>query len=252
MDDDAAVEEARALLTFLLDHDPLERDWQAAIEGEILFQQHAVDEFLAGRAEWMFDGTLVDLGGQRRIMANLAQRILLLGTAQRTAIQMAEAMLPLHAAAEASTWPEAETVLVPHRQIIEEVENVAFGYNMAAVLLPSLDKALESHYLARNARHRAAVALAVALYRHDHDDALPPNLEALVPDYLPEVPADVMTAEAAVQYDAARGIAWTVGRDGVDHGGVSLDERVARNPHLTPREAQKLGYDEVVRLTRGG
>ncbi len=43
-------------------------------------------------------------------------------------------------------------------------------------------------------RHAAAVALAVRLYRADHDRRWPTELSALVPAYLPAVPADPLAA----------------------------------------------------------
>ena len=62
----------------------------------------------------------------------------------------------------------------------------------------------------------ADVALAVAEYMADRDGSLPPALDALVPTYLPSVPRDPMAADAALRYDAARGLLWSVGPNGVD------------------------------------
>ena len=44
-------------------------------------------------------------------------------------------------------------------------------------------------------RRAAAIALAVHLYRVDHDDAMPEALDALVPEYLPAVPRDPMAPD---------------------------------------------------------
>ena len=86
--------------------------------------------------------------------------------------------------------------------------------------------------VARNlaARRLAAAAVAVRLYRVDHDGKLPPTLADLVPAYLPAVPADPMRPDGgpigyAPTYAPPGGgppspRVYSVGRDGVDDGGA--------------------------------
>lgn len=81
--------------------------------------------------------------------------------------------------------------------------------------------------VARNlaARRLAAAAVAVRLYRVDHDGKLPPTLQALVPAYLPAVPADPMRPDGgpigyAPAGQAASPRVYSVGVDGVNDGGV--------------------------------
>lgn len=52
---------------------------------------------------------------------------------------------------------------------------------------------VRSHFQALTSQQRVAVALAIHLYRVDHD-RLPSSLDALVPDYLPHVPLDPMAS----------------------------------------------------------
>ena len=71
------------------------------------------------------------------------------------------------------------------------------------------------------ARARAAAsALAVARYQRDHPRELPPNLEALVPKYLPAVPQDPFSG-AALRYvrNGAAYKVYSVGANRNDDGG---------------------------------
>ncbi|HEX8339876.1 MAG TPA: hypothetical protein VF624_03110 [Tepidisphaeraceae bacterium] len=92
-------------------------------------------------------------------------------------------------------------------------------YFMASMVLPTTSRAIEVGYLTRTDRRLAAIALAARWYATEHDGRLPATLAELTPRYLPAVPLDPMVAGVAMLYDAARGIAWSVGEDGFDHGG---------------------------------
>ena len=56
----------------------------------------------------------------------------------------------------------------------------------------------------------AKVVVAAELYRRKTGQR-PESLDALVPEFLPSVPADPFDHGAALKYDAERGIVWTVG-----------------------------------------
>lgn len=73
-------------------------------------------------------------------------------------------------------------------------------------------------------RRMAAVALAIKLYEVDHR-ARPPELSALVPDYLAEVPPDPFAnGEDTFIYKplAVRPLLYSVGTDGSDDGGEAV------------------------------
>jgi len=77
--------------------------------------------------------------------------------------------------------------------------------------------------------------LAARLY-WDERGALPPSLGALVPKYLAEVPRDSFSG-AAMHYDAARGLIWSVGKSRTDEGGSkrlreTAEEQVFDDPFL--------------------
>ena len=112
----------------------------------------------------------------------------------------------------------------------------------AKILMPSLDRAFQTRYRLVTDRHLAAVALACRLYMIDHDGALPPSLDALIPAYLPHVPSDAIDGKP-LRYDAKRAIVWSVGENGVDDGG---DETTRRPQDAGNRWTMK---DAVVHLT---
>jgi hypothetical protein len=75
---------------------------------------------------------------------------------------------------------------------------------------------------ARSEFYSAAAEVVVAVERYRRKNGVrPESLSALVPEYMPHVPDDPFCANAALNYDAARGIVWTVGADG-DFNGEKL------------------------------
>ena len=73
-------------------------------------------------------------------------------------------------------------------------------------------------------RRAAAVILAVRAYQLDHSGALPPTLEALVPQYLPKLPADPMRGDGATfgyLPRAATPCIYSVGTDAIDDRGAT-------------------------------
>ena len=226
-------EDAVQLIELLLNDEALREGWRAAVQGEILLQQNAVDYLLQGGDGMVF---------HRRL--NLLEKILLVLTAPSSGVTMIELMTPLLTMAEPDRLP---------REALDELDGSAEhiilsrGDMLAAFLVPSLDRGIKSSFRLRNANHRAAVAMALMMFRQDEGD-LPATLEDLVPDYLPRVPVDTLTADEMVKYDARRGIIWTVGRDGIDHGGISVNDRLRENPDRTSRQTKELGTDEVTRV----
>lgn len=72
----------------------------------------------------------------------------------------------------------------------------------------------------------AAAAIAVELYRRDHEGALPPALQTLVPAYLTSLPQDPATGRPMLLKSAPDAFSiYSVGRDGQDDGGDFTSER---------------------------
>jgi hypothetical protein len=90
----------------------------------------------------------------------------------------------------------------------------------------------------------ATVAMALRLYRMDHNGEWPASLAALVPKYLAEVPIDPFDGKP-IRYRAAGddSIIWSVGFNLVDDGGKPGNDR----PSM---QAPKPGEDRVVRLLK--
>jgi hypothetical protein len=102
---------------------------------------------------------------------------------------------------------------------------------IAQILLPSLSSSCERYYRGLTTRRLAAVALAIRRYRVDHDGQWPATLNALVPSYLPELPADPLASGGAQFGYSANGalpIIYSVGSDGIDQGGSTFPLRKPR------------------------
>jgi hypothetical protein len=113
---------------------------------------------------------------------------------------------------------------------------------VSSMLIPSMDRFVLNDFRNRTERRMAAVALAVQFYRSDHAGAWPANLEALVPEYLPQVPRDPFASDgAALRYAIIphgrpdgqdRPLVYSVGEDG--HDGTADDPTVVPQMPLYP------------------
>ena len=237
--DDVMPEQAtRELIRSLLDQSQRHAGFRRAVEAEIVFQQNTIDYVLAGGDA----GMLVGLNGGTFAIRS---RVRL----PDDAAFMAEAMAPLLDLAEEDTLAAGFAAVTQWADAMQLIEANPDAYPAASFLMPAMGRAIQVHYRDRADRHLAAVALAVALYRGDHDNALPPALDALVPDYLPRVLIDPLGDGGPLRYDADRGLAWSVGIDGRDDGGRSEDDLRRQNPDLPQPELEELGIDLVTDLT---
>src|SRR5690606_15517635 len=140
------------------------------------------------------------------------------------AAAIADYMREWKATADASDYPTAMQSMPDEEAVIRNRWLDLYAY----VLLPSLGRAVEADFRCRTEMHLAAAALAVAAYRADNDGRWPDSLEALVPNYLPELPRDAMAHGAPpIRYDAARRILWSVGTDTEDDGGDATSTRAS-------------------------
>ncbi len=94
------------------------------------------------------------------------------------------------------------------------------GRGMVLVICPAWDSAARREAQGEFAHAAAEVVVAAERYRRKNG-VRPESLSVLVPEYLPRVPDDPFGANAALNYDAARGIVWTVGENG-DFNGEKL------------------------------
>ncbi len=108
-----------------------------------------------------------------------------------------------------------------------------------SMLLPSLER-VPTRFAACEGRRRAAKsAVAVERYRLAHDGHLPENLEALVPDFLKEVPPDPFDGNPLRFRPLSPGfVVYSIGANRVDDGGK---ERLKYSSH---------DYDETFFIER--
>ena len=133
---------------------------------------------------------------------------------------------------EQPSWPAADRIIKPLEQEWESSSN-GLGIikrPLSNWMLPSLERTVLFHHIGLAQRRMAAIALAIRLYEIDHARR-PTELAELVPDYLDELPRDPMDPEgAAFHYlpDVEIPVLYSVGRNGVDDGGLVWQEKYKR------------------------
>jgi hypothetical protein len=90
---------------------------------------------------------------------------------------------------------------------------------VTALLMPAMTKVSERYRRGVGNLRCAFVAVALERYRRDHDH-WPETLDALVPDYLSEVPSDPQDGKPLRFQRRLDGVVvYSIGSDGADHGG---------------------------------
>ena len=165
-DDEMSPQDARLLVELLLKNDDAGR-FRQAMSMEILFQQNAIDYLHKhGSFDFTYSGAAGEISAGDRLQAMFMRPYL---------------------------WRNAETMLRLSRSMIDDANHAAIGQARAdvdehaaevdamqqnptllyaAVLMPSLDRTLVTNYRGRADKALAAVGLATAIYRADHDNAL--------------------------------------------------------------------------------
>jgi len=114
------------------------------------------------------------------------------------------------------------------REAMSEADKLAQEYIKTAtsevgegILPAAMGRSMAIHLESQAKMTSLAVALAVERARLAQNGAVPATLDALVPRYLPSVPADPFDARPLRFKRLPRGyLIYSVGRDGVDDGGV--------------------------------
>jgi hypothetical protein len=88
------------------------------------------------------------------------------------------------------------------------------------MMLPPIQK-VPAKFASYEARRRAALtAIAIELFRLEHEGKLPNQLESLFPTYLATMPEDPFDGENLRFEKLDRGfIVYSIGKDGEDNGG---------------------------------
>ena len=91
------------------------------------------------------------------------------------------------------------------------------GWKTLETVLPAWRSIYES-ILKSSFQHSAVETIVAAARFKRKTGAFPNRLAELAPEFLPSVPRDPFTRDAEMRYDPARGILWTVGKDGTFNG----------------------------------
>ncbi|HEX8523107.1 MAG TPA: hypothetical protein VF669_12695 [Tepidisphaeraceae bacterium] len=132
-------------------------------------------------------------------------------------------------AVTAASWPAAEALLPRESNLTEGLSLKRISRLMSDMFATGINRSAKSEFWRMADRRAAAVALAIARYRRDHDGAFPQNLAALVPKYLVKIPFDPMSAverELSFLPQRPNPILYSVGANGTDEGGS--EKRIVR------------------------
>lgn len=125
----------------------------------------------------------------------------------------AETML---SAASAPSWESCQAILAGAPAPTSKTD-----HPVAELLAPPWRRLPEWEFRSRGERRTAALFLAIRLYALDHDDRLPPSLDALTPAYLKFLPPDPFASDGSTfRYrSTAPAVLYSVARNGKDDGG---------------------------------
>jgi hypothetical protein len=234
---DVSPQQVRDAIADLLDEGPVTASQRQALLGERMMQLDMARAFANGK--------MTPTGTPPTATWSVLS-VLIKPTALSDARMMIRHMSDgLAAFDKASTWPQYKAMgpTVP-----EDIQKRQWRHLAAAMLLPSLDRAMETHYRSLAERRMTATMLAVRLYAADHGGRTPDALDQLVPRYLPAVPADPFapTTQPLKYIPGADPLVYSVGANGADDAG-SEQAQANRNPKLATRWEQ---LDAVLHFKR--
>src|SRR5262249_47323422 len=98
------------------------------------------------------------------------------------------------------------------------------GNVMIALLLPSIEKVLDSGDRTEQTQTNLQIAFALAAYRADQGK-YPPRLDELAPKYLSKIPLDLFSGKPLIYRPAENGyLLYSVGVNGIDEDGRWTDD----------------------------
>jgi hypothetical protein len=227
---DDAREEAKRLIAELLDDTANDEGFRRALRGERAISLDAMQAIADGRLNPA--GVAATPTSPAARMGRQAPRGFMLRNGRAINWFYADMLKSLEGAHDLTTFRKA----YKSRPIVAQGSPKL--YLLANLLIPSIERAANVHFRSQADRRLAATALAIMLYRADHEGAFPKSLEELVPKYLPAVPADPLAKPGVpIGYvaDADRPRIYSVGENGVDNGGAPIDssKTKAQNDQLS-------------------
>jgi hypothetical protein len=233
-------ERVRAIITSLLDDTALRETFHRALLMERLGQADFSMAMGKGNPDLTRQMTGANAGPEQALLASVAR--VLKPMAFEDGLMMVRHTTAIANATRAANLPAARAAIPPFPLKVKR----SLFHLAANLLMPAFDRAVERHYAAIAEGRMTAVTLAIRLYAIDHDGNRPKTLQDLVPNYLPEVPADPFARNDTLKYLAAKEpLVYSVGTNAVDDGGNSLD-RMGRPTPDSPMS----GLDYVLYLDR--
>jgi hypothetical protein len=224
----ASREQVNALINDLFDDHTFQAGLRSALYGERMFQLDCVTQIVEGELSFM---------AMSAVSSRPSPLIGVLGYPieplfQLDGVRMIEHMNGVARAVEEPNWPATNRIIGP---LETKLERSASRLEMlkkpvSMLMMPSLGRAVQSHYRALAERRMAAIALAMRLYELDHGRR-PRELAELVPEYLPAVPLDPMAeGDRPITYlpDAKQPILYSIGDNGTDDGGAYVIDAKGR------------------------
>jgi hypothetical protein len=239
---DASLQDVRKLIDQLLDDQPPMDGLHLAFKGERMAEVDSV--------QCLINGTPIQLTnrGQDEVpgSGNAVMRYLLRPVFYHNASFMIDHMNATMPCLDAPDYPAAKPMIAPKQADLSPVNFLAM------MLIPAMERAIETHHRCTSDRRLAATALAIRWYAVDHNGQRPASLGELVPKYLPFIPKDALLRDKPLGYvpDPADPRLYSAGYDNVDDGG---SEAWLKRPHHAgpPRRGDEWQtLDRVVHLNR--
>lgn len=137
----------------------------------------------------------------------------------------------------------SEAVDARYWQGMSPLTPYAFGRILYSITVGPLHGAMRQRCQIEAQVEGARLVVAIHRYRREHG-TLPPDLDALVPDFLDTVPTDPYDGKP-FRYDPERAIVYAVGTNGVDNGGDTTAEYDPKHDRDVPYED---GRDVMFRI----
>jgi hypothetical protein len=124
------------------------------------------------------------------------------------------------------SWPEVESALQSHVDEFDEVLRVPLGrvrYFLSTRIVANVNRATLIAVRTEALRRLAVTAIAIQRYQMKNQQA-PPDLAALVPEFLAAEPIDPMSGQTLLYRVGSDGVVllYSVGENGVDDGGSAI------------------------------
>lgn len=120
-------------------------------------------------------------------------------------------------AQDAFSW---QTVFDKMRAIDNSLKNAGMARMFSKMIIPTLNSTVERFATTEAQQELILTAIALRRYQLDHNQTLPPDLSALVPQYLPNLPRDPFDGKT-LRYSVTAGgyLLYSIGLNSTDDGG---------------------------------